>query len=189
MAKKAKKKSGMKGIILSVLAIVFGALLFCSMFMPMIASKSSDETKVSTVNVLTAMSFADPVEDSIQNMKDLANASQEEIAAYGLVVSEDTAAKTKAAAILNVIASALGGLLVVAAVLAMIFKGKLMRMLVLAFGMLGTLFAIGSIICVFVLLGTEVLGTKFSETAGIHAAPFIAIISGAVATACACLNK
>ncbi len=189
MAKKAKKKSGMKGIILSVIAIVFGVLLFCSMFMPMIASKNSDETKVSACNVLTAMSFADPVEDSIQNMKDLANASQEEIAAYGLVVSEDTAAKTKAAAILNVIASALGGLLVVAALLAMIFKWNILKTLTLAFGALGTLFAIGAIISIFVLLGTEMAGVKFSENAGIHAASFIAIISGVTSTVCALLKK
>ena len=66
MAKKAKKKSGMKGIILSALAMVFGVLLFCSMFMPMIASKNSDETKVSATNVLTAMSFADLTKDAIQ---------------------------------------------------------------------------------------------------------------------------
>ena len=78
MAKKAKKKSGMKGIILSVLAMVFGVLLFCSMFMPMIASKNSDETKVSATNVLTAMSFADQTKDPIQYGKDIANASKEE---------------------------------------------------------------------------------------------------------------
>lgn len=124
MAKKAKKKSGMKGIILSVLAMVFGVLLFCSMFMPMIASKNSDETKVSATNVLTAMSF--------DNLTEADN--EEEAAAYGLIKGEDTAAKTKAAAVLNVLASILGGLLVVAALLAMIFKWNILKTLTLAFG-------------------------------------------------------
>ena len=119
----------MKGIILSALAMVFGVLLFCSMFMPMIASKNSDETKVSATNVLTAMSFADQTKDPIQYGKDIANASKEEIAAYGLIKGEDTAAKTKAAAVLNVLASILGGLLVVAALLAMIFKWNILKTL------------------------------------------------------------
>lgn len=189
MAKKAKKKSGMKGIILSALAMVFGVLLFCSMFMPMIASKNSDETKVSATNVLTAMSFADQTKDPIQYGKDIANASKEEIAAYGLIKGEDTAAKTKAAAVLNVLASILGGLLVVAALLAMIFKWNILKTLTLAFGALGTLCAIGAIISIFVLLGTEMAGMKFSESAGIHAASFIAIISGVTATVCAWLKK
>lgn len=179
MAKKAKKKSGMKGIILSVLAIVFGVLLFCSMFMPMIASKNSDGTKVSAVNVVTAMSF--------DNLTDADN--EEELAAYGLLKNEDTAAKTKAAALLNLFASIFGGLLVVAALLAMIFRGSLLRTLALAFGTLGTLCAIGAIISIFVLLGTEVLGVKYSENIGIHAAPFIAIISGVTSTVCALLKK
>lgn len=181
MAKKAKKKSGMKGIILSVLAMVFGVLLFCSMFMPMIAKENIDDTKtkVSATNVLTAMSF--------DNFTEADN--EEELAAYGLIKGEDTAAKTKAAALLNLFASILGGLLVVAALLSMIFRGNLMRTLALAFGTLGTLCAIGAIICVFVLLGTEILGVKFSENAGIHAAPFIAIISGVTATVCAWLKK
>lgn len=189
MAKKAKKKSGMKGIILSVIAIVFGVLLFCSMFMPMIASKNSDGTKVSATNVLTAMTFADPTEDPVQYAKDIANASEEEIAARALLASEDTAAKTKAAALLNLFASIFGGLLVVAALLAMIFRGSLLRTLALAFGTLGTLCAIGAIISIFVLLGTEVLGVKYSENIGIHAAPFIAIISGVTSTVCALLKK
>lgn len=189
MAKKAKKKSGMKGIILSVLAMVFGVLLFCSMFMPMIASKNSDETKVSATNVLTAMSFADPTEDPVQYAKDIANASKEEIAARSLLASEDTAAKTKAAAFLNLFASIFGGLLVVAALLAMIFKWNILRTLTLAFGALGTLCAIGAIISIFVLLGTEMAGVKFSENAGIHAASFIAIISGVASTTCAWLKK
>lgn len=178
MAKKAKKKSGMKGIILSVIAIVFGVLLFCSMFMPMIASKNSDE-KVSAVNVVTAMSF--------DNLTDADN--EKELAAYGLLKNEDTAAKTKAAALLNVFASIFGGLLVVAALLAMIFRGSLLRTLALAFGTLGTLCAIGAIISIFVLLGTEVLGVKYSENIDIHAAPFIAIISGVTSTVCAWLKK
>lgn len=191
MAKKAKKKSGMKGIILSVLAMVFGVLLFCSMFMPMIAIKNIDDTKtkVSATNVLTAMSFADQTKDPIQYGKDIANASKEEIAAYGLIKGEDTAAKTKAAAVLNVLASILGGLLVVAALLAMVFKWNILKTLTLAFGALGTLCAIGAIISIFVLLGTEMAGVKFSESAGIHAASFIAIISGVTATVCAWLKK
>ena len=189
MAKKAKKKSGMKGLILSILAMVFGVLLFCSMFMPMIASKNDNETKVSATNVLTAMSFADPTEDPIQYAKDVANASEEEIAARSLLASEDTAGKAKAAAFLNLFASIFGGLLVVAALLAMIFRGNLLRTLALAFGGLGTLCAIGAIISIFVLLGTEILGVKFSENVGIHAAPFIAIISGVTATVCAWLKK
>lgn len=189
MAKKAKKKSGMKGLILSILAIVFGVLLFCSMFMPMIASKNSDETKVSATNVLTAMSFANPTEDPVQYAKDIANASKEEKAARTLLASEDTAAKTKAAAFLNLFASIFGGLLVVAALLAMIFKWNILRTLTLAFGALGTLCAIGAIISIFVLLGTEMAGVKFSENAGIHAASFIAIISGVASTTCAWLKK
>lgn len=189
MAKKAKKKSGMKGLILSILAMVFGVLLFCSMFMPMIASKNSDETKVSATNVLTAMSFANPTEDPVQYAKDIANASKEEKAARTLLASEDTAAKTKAAAFLNLFASIFGGLLVVAALLAMIFKWNILRTLTLAFGALGTLCAIGAIISIFVLLGTEMAGVKFSENAGIHAASFIAIISGVASTTCAWLKK
>lgn len=181
MAKKAKKKSGMKGIILSVLAMVFGVLLFCSMFMPMIAIKNIDDTKtkVSATNVLTAMSF--------DNLTEADN--EEEIAAYGLIKGEDTAAKTKAAALLNLFASILGGLLVVAALLAMVFKWNILKTLTLAFGALGTLCAIGAIISIFVLLGTEIAGMKFSESAGIHAASFIAIISGITATVCAWLKK
>lgn len=181
MAKKAKKKSGMKGIILSVLAMVFGVLLFCSMFMPMIEIKNIDDTKtkVSATNVLTAMSF--------DNLTEADN--EEEAAAYGLIKGEDTAAKTKAAALLNLFASILGGLLVVAALLAMVFKWNILKTLTLAFGALGTLCAIGAIISIFVLLGTEIAGMKFSESAGIHAASFIAIISGVTATVCAWLKK
>ena len=64
-----------------------------------------------------------------------------------------------------------------------------MRTLALAFGTLGTLCAIGAIISIFVLLGTEMAGVKFSENAGIHAASFIAIISGVASTTCAWLKK
>lgn len=191
MAKKAKKstKRGTKDLVLALICVVFGVLLFCSMFMPMIASKNSDETKISAVDVVTAMGFADITEDPIQHAKDIANASEEEIAADRLLMMEDAASKTKAAAILNLFASILGGLLVVSALLSMIFRFNLLRTLTLGFGGLATLCAIGAIICVFVLLGTEIGPTKLSENMGIHASTIIAIISGIVSTTCAWLKK
>ena len=70
-----------------------------------------------------------------------------------------------------------------------VLKWNILKTLTLAFGALGTLCAIGAIISIFVLLGTEMAGVKFSESAGIHAASFIAIISGVTATVCAWLKK
>lgn len=182
MAKKAKKTNGMKGIILSVLAIVFGVVLFSTMFMPLIAAKESDEAKISAVNVMTAMTFANEEENFVQNAKDLANASEEERAAYTMISIQDEnlGAKFKAAAFFNLFASIFGGLLAVCVILSMIFKAKILRIVSVCIGALATMFAIAALVCVLVFLGGKTSGiVEISDFFGIHAASILAIITGA----------
>lgn len=177
----AKSKKGMKNLILTIVCIVFGALLFSSMFMPMIAVNDWD-VRFSAADVVTAMGFADLIEEPMQHAKDLDNASDGEILAYENLCG-DNAASTKAAGILNMIASIFGGLLAIVSILSLVFKSKLLKKIMLVFGVLGTLCAVGSIISAFILLG------ELSEIYSIHAACFIAIISGLISTVCAWQNK
>lgn len=179
----AKSKKGTKNLVLAIICFLFGALLFSSMFMPMIkVDYTLDEETFSAVDVITAMGFADVTEDPIQHGKDILNASDGEILADDMLFS-DNAASTKAAGILNMIASIFGGLLMVMAILSLFCKSKLLKKLMLVFGVLGTLCAVGSIISAFILLG------ELSEIYSIHAACFIAVISGLISTVGAVLNK
>lgn len=179
----AKSKKGTKSLVLAIICFLFGALLFSSMFMPMIAAKDFD-AKVSAVNVVTAMGFDET---------DALRANSGEQAAYGIVRAEETASKIKAAGILNLIASIFGGLLAIVAVLSLLFKSGLLKKLMLMFGALGMLCAIGSLVAVIIFLATKIdygfYVIKASDLYGIHAASIIAIISGFVSATCAGLNK
>ena len=192
MAKKANKKSGLKNIILACLAVVFGAILFCTMFMPLVTSTQSDGTKISACNVLTAMSFADPTEDPIQYAKDIANASNEEKLAYNMLQTDNDgiATKLKVATFFNLFASILGGLLVASVILSMIFRGNLLRTLSISFGILGLLCAIGALVGILMFLGTTSGGiVPVSDFYAIHAASILAIITAAFATVCAWMKR
>lgn len=179
----AKSKKGTKSLVLAIICFVFGALLFSSMFMPMIKIEyGNDEETFSAVDVITAMGFADKSENVLQYLDDRAHASEGAKFASDML-DGDTEASTKAAGILNMVASIFGGLLMVMAVLSLVFKSGLLKKLMLVFGVVGTLCAIGSLVSALFFLGS--VGQMYT----INAACFVAIISGVVSTTCAWLKK
>lgn len=179
----AKSKKGTKSLVLAIICFLFGALLFSSMFMPMIKVEYTiDEETFSAVDVITALGFADKTENVLQYLEDRANASEGARFASDML-DGDTEASTKVAGILNMIASIFGGLLAIVAVLSLVFKSGLLKKIMLVFGVLGTLCAIGSLVSALFFLGS--VGEMYT----INAACFVAVISGLISAICAWQNK
>lgn len=187
MAKKAKKstKRGTKDLVLALICVVFGILMFSSMFMPLFSAKDID-SKFSTKDVLVAM--------NVESFADLSELSEGEVDALAVINSEDYGAAVKSTAVTGVICAVLGAVVAVLGLLSMILRLNLLNKLMLLCGILALLAALACLISSIVFLATKYdvpfVGTvKLSDSWGIHAGPIMFLICSLITPVAAFMRK